>query len=261
MSDLEASKFHLLLELERVQDARALVDSKNLETADAWDDILQGCMAARMWGLAAEYTQRSLALDPQHFQALRAQAVTKLETGLVEEGTQALDEWLAVLRGAQGRLDEALQLAERAVLLAGWCPFAWAVRGNIYFLKGEWELARLDLETAWRRADADGRRRAQSYWWILASLQHKPLAAFIHGRKARDEVLVEWHEERLGQIRAHLRKTAGERWRQHPVLVAKDRGVRWLLRLVPPRRHVAAPQAPESQPVEEASQVANQDTA
>ncbi len=221
----------MLLSLKQIQQARALFESKKFETVEDWRMPVWITMRDSAWELAGEYAERLLALDAQNFTGMFARAESLRETGQLEQALAALDalriahpyehnsyEKLAVHRAMDGKLDEAMELAERAVLLGPFCAFAWATRGYIYFLRGQWVAARADLETGWRRADFSMRREGFIFWWILAELQNKPILAQYRRFKSWREAKVDWHRQERTLIGSHLKKTARERLRQHPLL-------------------------------------------
>ncbi len=226
LSEAQAPKLRVLLELGSIAEAEALVNAQKMDTVQAWRTPTLTCLEGRAWELAAEYAKRILALDPQDLVGRLAHAEVVVRTGHVEEGAQAFEavraadprdhnayEKLAVLRAVEGKLDDALELAERAVLLGEFCPFSWATRGYVYFLRGQWDLARSDLEAAWTRADITQKRHEHWFWWILANLQNKPIMAFSRRRSAQYEADTEWYRQQLHQIGDHLRRTAGARFK------------------------------------------------
>ena len=227
----EERRFRLLLSLKRMQQARALFESKKFEKIEDWRMPVWITMQETAWELAGEYAERLLALDAQNFTGMFARAESLRETGQLEQALAALEalrvahpyehnsyEKLAVQRAMDGKLDEAMELAERAVLLGPFCAFAWATRGYVYFLRGQWVAARADLETGWRRADFSMRREGFIFWWILAELQNKPILALYRRFKSWREAKVDWHHQERKLVGDHLKQTVRERLRQHPLL-------------------------------------------
>lgn len=104
-----------------------------------------------------------------------------------------------------------MELAERAVQPGSFCPFAWATRGYLYFLSGQWDAPRADLEIAWKRATFSQRREGFAFWWMLASLQNNPLLAFYREIQARRESRTDWQIGQVRQISKHVRHS----WKEH----------------------------------------------
>ena len=123
----------------------------------------------------------------------------------------------ALLGALDGRLDEALELAESALNLDQSCAFAWATCGYVYFLRGQWLAAQADLKTAWNRASMADRRREFVYWWILAALQNDGWLASDRKWKAGRETHTDWRRRQLAQTEAQLKVWAADparrRWR------------------------------------------------
>jgi tetratricopeptide (TPR) repeat protein len=184
--------------------------------------------------LLGEWVERLLALDPKDFMGQLARAGTLIETGRVAEAAAAYAELrtahpyehtayeqLALLSALDGRLDEALELADSALNLSQTCSFAWATRGYVYFLRGQWLAAQADLKTAWNRANMAERRYEFVYWWILAELQNDRWLALDRKMKARHETHIDWRRHQLAQTQAQLkvwaadpsrRRTLRQRW-------------------------------------------------
>ncbi|MBF8286168.1 MAG: tetratricopeptide repeat protein [Anaerolineales bacterium] len=119
-------------------------------------------------------------------------------------------EKLGLLLALDGKSDEALALAERAVELGPFCPFSWATRGYAHFVRGDRAPALADLQTAWGRADTERRRQANEYWWLLAALQGQPDLAEDRKRKAMEEATNSTGRRQVGHIEALLAGVAIE---------------------------------------------------
>jgi tetratricopeptide (TPR) repeat protein len=179
----EEKHLRLLVELDRFDDARRFAGSKDLD-AEGWGEAAWAIARAEEDALCLEFAERALALDPENYAGLynRAQSLSDLDRE--EESIAAFHrlraahpnehnayEKLALRLAVDGKVDEALQLADRAVELGSFCTYAWATRGYVYFVRGQRPEALADLEAAWNRADVDERRRSYDYWWLLVALQ------------------------------------------------------------------------------------------
>ncbi len=212
----ENRRLRLLLELDRVDEARQFVAAEGLD-ANGWGDAAWTAMSAEEWALCAEFADKALALDPQHFAGL----FTKAEAlhGLDREA-EALTayhqlreahpnehnayEKLGLLLALDGKTDEAMELAERAVALGPFCPFSWATRGYVQFVRGQRAEAQADLQTAWNRADIERRRQSNEFWWVLAALEARPDLAEDRKRKAMEEATNSTERRQIAQIEAAL---------------------------------------------------------
>ncbi len=223
-------RFRLLLKLKRPGQAREMLYGEVLDSPDELGQAAWICMDTASWDLAGELSEKLLALDEHNFVGMFARAESLAETGQLEPAVEALIalraehphehnsyEKLAVQSALDGNTDQAMEMAERAVLLGPFCPFAWATRGYVYFLRGQWEAARSDLETGWRRADVSRQRENYVFWWILAALQNRPALALYRQIQAGQESVTDWRRRQVAQVRNHLRASAIERFREHPV--------------------------------------------
>jgi tetratricopeptide (TPR) repeat protein len=205
-------RLRLLLELDRVDEARQLLDSKTL-AADGWGTAAWTAMMAEAWEFCLELAGRALELDPEHFSGLftRAEALKNLDRS--EETIAAYDrlrdahpeehnayEKLAMFRIIEGQQDEALALAERAIALGSFCPFAWATRGYVHFIAGRHADALADLEAGWNRADVERRRTANDFWWLMATLQGRTELAQERRQKAYEEAQSSLDRAMLAQL-------------------------------------------------------------
>ncbi|HLO13204.1 MAG TPA: tetratricopeptide repeat protein, partial [Anaerolineales bacterium] len=225
LSHSEERRFRVLLKLSRIGQAREIIESKTwFKSAEAWHTSLWICLETAAWDLASELAQRALIHDEQDFTGLFARAEVLAETGQLEQAIAALNalrtmhpyehnsyEKLAVHYAMSGQMEQAMEMAERAVLLGPFCPLAWATRGYIYFLSGQWEAARVDLELAWKRTNFSQRHESFAFWWILASLQNNPILALYRQSQAWREAHTGWRRAKVHQIRKHLNQTAMER--------------------------------------------------
>ncbi|MFZ6029326.1 MAG: C39 family peptidase [Chloroflexota bacterium] len=185
----EQQRLRLLAELGRPDEARAFAESRQLD-ADGWGNAAWAILRADDKALTLEFAARALALDGENYAGLytRAQALSDMnrEAEAIEAYYRLRDihpdehnayEKLAYRLAVRGELDEALALAERAVMLGSFCSFAWATRGMVHFLRGERAEALEDLETAWNQGDSDDRRQKNVEWWLLAEMHcDAPLA-------------------------------------------------------------------------------------
>ena len=225
LSRSEERRFRVLLKLRRIKQAREIIDGKTwFKSAEAWHTSLWICLETAAWDLASELAQRALVHDEQDFTGLFARAEILAETGHLEKAMVALDnlrtmhpyehnsyEKLAVYYAMAGQMEQAMEMAERAVLLGPFCPFALATRGYIYFLSNQWEAARADLELAWRQTNFSQRHESFAFWWILASLQNNPILALYRQSQAWREAHTDWRRPQVHQIRKHLNQTAMQR--------------------------------------------------
>ena len=214
----ENKRLRLLLALKRGAEARKFVFGEKLN-ADGWGKAAWTAMMAHEWSLCAEFAERTLALDAQNFRGLfmRAEALSGLdrEAEAVAAYHQLREahpnehnayEKLGLLVALDGKTDEALALAERAVALGPFCPFSWATRGYAHFARGQRAEALADLQTAWGRADTERRRQSNEYWWLLAALQGQTELAEDRKRKAMEEATNSTGRRQIAQIEALLSK-------------------------------------------------------
>jgi tetratricopeptide (TPR) repeat protein len=212
----ENKRLRLLLALKRVDDARRFVLGEKLN-ADGWGRAAWTAMMAEEWTLCGEFAEKALALDPQHFKGLftRAEALRGMDREAealaayhklreAHPNEHNAYEKLGLLLALDGKTGEALELAERAVALGPFCPFSWATRGYVHFVRGDRALALADLQTAWGRADTERRRQANEYWWLLAALQNQTELAEDRKRKAVEEATNSTGRRQIEQIEALL---------------------------------------------------------
>jgi tetratricopeptide (TPR) repeat protein len=205
------------MELDRVDEVWAIVNSRALD-ADGWGRAAWCAMEAQAWELCAAFADRALAINPQHFYGLfmRAEALSELDREV--EAVAAYHalrqsypnehnayEKLGLLLALAGEVTEALALADRAVSLGSFCPFAWATRGYIHFLRRDEASALADLETGWNRADVDRRRGSHTFWWVLAALQHDETTAEMRRAEAVAQAKTGVKRRHIAQVDATLR--------------------------------------------------------
>lgn len=179
----EGQCIRLLAELDRPGEIREFLEAKKLD-AEGWGEAAWAILRADRHELTMELSARSLALDPQNHSGLYCRAQTLVDMGKEEEAAEAFRilmdahpeehnsyEKFAFNLAVQGDLDQALHMAERAVQLGGFCPFAWTTRGIVRFFREDTAGAREDLEKAWKQGDHDDRRQKNVSWWLLAVLQ------------------------------------------------------------------------------------------
>lgn len=212
----EAAHLRLLVELGRLDDALNFLASEEL-AAEGWGEAAWMIMLTDAHALTLELADRSLRLDSQNYEALYARAGALSSLDREDDALAALQqlqesypaehnayEKLALRLAADERLDEALELAERSVSLGPFCPFAWATRGLVNFLRAQNEDAEADLQTAWNRADNQRRRRSNEFWWLLALLREETSAAEQHRRLAYEEAKTGLSQRILALIEATL---------------------------------------------------------
>jgi tetratricopeptide (TPR) repeat protein len=208
----ENKRLRLLLALKRVDDARRFILGEKLN-ADGWGKAAWTTMMAEEWTLCGEFAENALALDPQHFKGLFTRAEALRGRDREAEAVAAYHrlreahpnehnayEKLGLLLALDGKTGEALELAERAVALGPFCPFSWATRGYVHFVRGDRAPALADLQTAWGRADTERRRQANEYWWLLAALQGQTELAEDRRRKAIEEATTSAGRRQIGQM-------------------------------------------------------------
>ena len=185
----EEKTFMLLVETGRLPEARRLLAGKSLG-ADGWGNAAWTAMLSDQHAYSLELAQCALELDPGHYAGMyaRAQALSELDQeDQALEALQALREAhpnehhayekLALYAAAagepadQGVLADAFELADQGVLLGPHCPYAWATRGYVYFVRGQLVEALADLQLAWTRADSRQRPKTPIFWWLLGILQ------------------------------------------------------------------------------------------
>ena len=214
----ESKRLRLLLESGRAAEARRFIHAEGLDTR-GWGEAAWAAMLAEEWELCLECAEKALALDAQNFSGLfcKAEALRGLDreaeaVKVYRQLRQAQPnehnayEKLALLAALDGRGDEALGLAERAVALGPYCPFAWAARGYAHFVRGERAEAVDDLQTGWNRADAERRRSAHEFWWVLAELLGEKGRAAERRQQAIQSARSASSRRQIQQIEALLAK-------------------------------------------------------
>ncbi len=207
----------LLTQLGRIEEARQLAENANL-SAEGWGyaawNLGPGNEAHL---LALEFSERSLALDPENFTGMQTLTQALDGLGREEELLIALErlrqthpdqhnayETLAYHSAVEGNLDQALPLAERGLSLGMFCWKAWATRGYIHFLLGNESEALKDMETGWNRAEGDTRMRSHDFWWVLAILRKDEERAAYCREKAYEEAETDFDRRMLAQIAAKV---------------------------------------------------------
>ncbi|MBN2006596.1 MAG: tetratricopeptide repeat protein [Anaerolineae bacterium] len=209
----EGKRLVLLVQLGRIEEARQMAESLNLN-AEGWGyaawDLGPGNDAQL---LALEFSERSLALDPDNFVGLNTLTQALGGLGREEELHAALErlrqahpdqhnsyETMAYYAAVDGDLERALPLAERALTLGVFCWKAWATRGYIHFLLNHEQEALNDLETAWKRAGSERRARSHDFWWVLAILHKDDERAAYCREKAYEEAKTDFDRRMLAQV-------------------------------------------------------------
>jgi tetratricopeptide (TPR) repeat protein len=183
LDDWELSQFRCLMSLGRVEEA---VKLGSLQGGDgnslgrlAHQALLAGSLDA-----ARPLAELALRLDPGEAYAihvlgreaeLRGDAAAAREyyekTGEVDPGWHAWLEEMARLAIAEGRFDEALGHAEKAVAQDGHtCAFAVALRSQARLVKGDVEGARADALRAWGLGSPSERDRVALDMWGLCHI-------------------------------------------------------------------------------------------
>ncbi len=179
----EAARLRLLIEMGELEQALAFLDGEALG-ADGWGEAAWNASQASEPSLGLAFAGHALRLDPQNYAGLVTSAQSLADLGREDEAVKALYalqeaypaehhayEKLAVRLALEGRMEQALVFGERGVELGPFCPFAWSARGLVYFLNGQVEDARHDLEIAFTRADIQERQKAREFWYLLSLLQ------------------------------------------------------------------------------------------
>lgn len=208
----ENKRLRLLLDLGRAAEARQMTTSENLDV-NGWGAAAWTAMLAEDWAVCLEFAERTLTLDPHNFSGLLSRAEALRGLGREAEAVAAYHhlreahpdehnayEKLALVMAVDNKLDDALALAERAMVLGPFCPLAWAIRGYVHFARGERAQALADLMAAWGRADPDRRRRSPEFWWILAVLQGQSVRAVDQRQKAQAAAKTQLDKRLLEQI-------------------------------------------------------------
>ncbi len=217
----ENKRLRLLLELNRTDEAYALINAEGLD-ARGWGEAAWTAMSAEEWELCLDFAEKALALDPHNFSGLycKAEALRGMDRDdEARHGYHALRkahptehnayEKLGLFLALDGILEDALAMAERAVELGPYCPFAWATRGYVQFLRGDRAAALTDLQSAWNRADAERRREAHEYWWLLAELQNQAALAAERKRKAVEAARSSSAKRQVAQMEGMLAPLEG----------------------------------------------------
>jgi tetratricopeptide (TPR) repeat protein len=212
----EKRQLRLLLDLERADQARALMAARSLN-ADGWGQVAWVTMEAERWSLLTEFADQALAQEPEHFAGLFTRATALREQDREAEAMEAYHrlrrahpndhnayEKLGLLLALEGQTDDALELADRALGLGPFCYMAWATRGYVAFVRGEDDKALADFETSWSRANVDQRRGEHVFWWVRATLRGDTAAAAAHHEQARGRAHTALDRRHISQIDALL---------------------------------------------------------
>ena len=179
-------QFRIWVELGRQDEASQLVSNHKLgpmEYCEAATTALDGGAPELALALSVE----AIRLQPDYVPGMLIQARALVELSQEPEALEIYQrirlsapdehspyEYFALKLAQDGRLDEALELADRSLTLGAYCPRAWAVRGLIHFLCAQPAEALSDLETAWNRMEDRLRQRWPVFWLVLFHLQGKP---------------------------------------------------------------------------------------
>ncbi len=196
---VESRRLRLFVQLGRIDEARSFLENENLEAA-GWGEAAWTVMQTDAHLFTLELAQRTLALSSQEYHGLYARAQALNDLGREEEAVAAFQELreafpeehnsyekLALRLALDGSLDEALEYAEHAVEFGLFCPYAWAVRGLVLYIRGQVKEAMSDLQTGWNRADVQRRRKSLVFWWLLAHLEGDEHLAENRKRQALEE--------------------------------------------------------------------------
>ncbi len=209
---VESRRMRLFVQLGQLEQARSFLEGEQLD-ANGWGEAAWTVMQTDAHEFTLELAQHTLALAPQNYHGLYAQAQALNDLGREEEAQAALNELretfpeehnsyekLALRLALEGNLDEALEFAERAVEFGLFCPYAWAVRGFVHFTCGQLNEALTDLQTGWNRADIQRRRKGLVNWWLLAILQGNETQAEERKQQALEEARTDFDRRLIAQI-------------------------------------------------------------
>jgi tetratricopeptide (TPR) repeat protein len=180
LDDWELSQFRCLMSLGRVDEA---VNFGSLQGGDSGSlgRLAHQALLAGSLDAARPLAELALRLDPAEAYAihvlgreaeLRGDAAAAREyyekTGAVDPGWHAWLEELARLAIAEGRFQDALVHADKAVAEGGHtCSFAVAVRAQARLVNGDLDGARADALRAWGLGSASDRDRVSLDVWGL----------------------------------------------------------------------------------------------
>ena len=222
LGDWELSQFRCLMSLGRVDDA---VKFGSLQGGDASSlgRLAHQALLAGSLEAARPLAELALRLDPGEAYAihvlgreaeLRGDATAAREyyekTGTVDPGWHAWLEEMARLSIAEGRFDDALEHAEKAVAQDGHtCSFAMAMRSQARLVKGDVDGARADALRAWSLGSPSDRDRVALDVWGLCRVFRGEVA---RGRALWDRFLADprsagpLDRARIGHLRDALAK-------------------------------------------------------
>lgn len=217
INDWEIKRIRQLLELERSDEAYTQVQQQERDALFYGRAAWEASHAEEM-RFALDMANAALELDPESFPGLfvRASSLHDLEGD--EAGIAAYEqlrqahpdehnayEKLAQLLGYDNKLDEALELANRAVLLGPFCHVAWATRGYIHMARGEDAKALSDFQNAWSRSEIEHRVNGMhTYWWVWKLLEGDLEAAEQHRQRAIAEINSERDRRHIAHAEAML---------------------------------------------------------
>jgi predicted Zn-dependent protease len=197
----EIKRIRQLLELGRFDEAYAQVQQQERD-ASFYGIVAWEANHAEEMRFALDMANAALEQEPESFQGLFVRASSLHELEGDEAGIAAYEilrqthpdehnayEKLAQLLGYDNKLDEALELANRAVLLGPFCHVAWATRGYIHMARGEDNKALSDFQHAWSRSEIEHRVNGMNtYWWVWKTLEGDQEAAESYYQRAVGEI-------------------------------------------------------------------------
>jgi predicted Zn-dependent protease len=212
LSWAEGRLFRLLVELDRPQEALALVEAVRLDS-DGWGEAAWVANLYHAPQLALALAEQALTFAPRQYFGLYTRAEALSSIGLEVEARRAYHsllkaypdehhayEKLALRLAVERQPDQALEQADRAVALGSFCPFAWAVRGYVNTLLGQLNSGEADLQTGWERTDARQRTENLYYWWLLAALGGEEERAAELRKQAYQQAATNFESRILAQI-------------------------------------------------------------
>ncbi len=184
-----ARRLRAWVELGDLGAIREWMETANL-SSQSWAACAWAAMAAEdgmersaIADLCLEFCNRAFEGDPQSFHARYARALALVQLGKETEGWREIEilggeyprqhlvySMRAMKYLSEQRLEEGLDLAERAVEYGAGDAFSFAVRGMAFVLWGDAEKGLADLSLAWKRAYPQQRRSGKLFWWLLGML-------------------------------------------------------------------------------------------
>ena len=182
---VEIEIFKILAVLEANEMIWDFGNSKHLDAA-GWADAAGAVLLGDSSHLAVKLAQKSLSIDENNRSGLNILGSGLYELGQIQDSFSVFQamrsdypsehspyEYLALQAILDGKLNQAYELADRAVRLGAYCPHAWAVRGLVNFFLYNNQEACSDLTITWNRLDTFLRSKKPAYWAVLSHLHQK----------------------------------------------------------------------------------------